>query len=149
MSPSLDDTVLTASEQQLGLHDSSATFTHALGTPVLAGLHPHRPSTQLSHSLDEIHGHTAQLLGGSSESDPWLLRHCRYDELGLRSFHKVHYRHAGGVPTGDKIPVHFLVSDDELCQGAAAETRSHGEGDLRIELEALVPAVHGARLVRL
>lgn len=151
ISSSIDDTAVAGSEEPLGNSGSGAAFTHheALGTPVLAGLHPHRPSTQLSQSLDQIQNHTAQLLGGSSESDPWLLRHCRFDELGLRSFHKVHYRHAGGVPTRDKIPVHFLLSDDELCEGAAAETRVNDERELRAELDVLVPSVYGARLVRL
>ncbi|KAJ6439315.1 fungal specific transcription factor [Purpureocillium lavendulum] len=130
------------------LHDSG-TLTHALGTPVLTGLHPHRPSTQLSQSLDQIEGHAAVLLGGSSESDPWLLRHCRFDELGLRTFHKLHFRHAGGVPTSDKIPVHFLLSADELCESAAAETRVAGAKELRAELDMLVPPAYGVRLIRL
>lgn len=149
VSSSVDEAAVAGSEGPLQNSGSGATFTHALGTPVLAGLHPHRPSTQLSHSLDQIQGHTVQLLGGSSESDPWLLRHCRFDELGLQSFHKVHYRHAGGVPTRDKIPVHFLVSDDELFESAATETRVNDESELRTELDALVPQVYGARLVRL
>lgn len=125
------------------------TLTHALGTPVLTALHPHRPSTQLSQSLDQIEGHAAVLLGGSSESDPWLLRHCRFDELGLRTFHKLHFRHAGGVPTSDKIPVHFLISSDELCESAAGETRVAGDKELRAELDMLVPPAYGVRLIRL
>ncbi|KJZ73953.1 hypothetical protein HIM_06621 [Hirsutella minnesotensis 3608] len=128
---------------------NSGTLAHALGTPALTGLHPHGPSTQLSQSLDQIQGHAAVLLGGSSESDPWLLRHCRFDELGLRTFHKVHFRHAGGVPTSDRIPVHFLLSADELCESAAAETRVAGAKELRAELDMLVPPAYGARLIRL
>ncbi|UNI24521.1 hypothetical protein JDV02_010258 [Purpureocillium takamizusanense] len=145
-------------QQQQQQHTASknlahrGTLTHALGTPVLTAAlhpHPHRPSTQLSQSLDQIQGHAAVLLGGSSESDPWLLRHCRFDELGLRTFHKLHFRHAGGVPTGDKIPVHFLVSSDELCESAAGETRLAGERELREELDMLVPPAYGMRLIRL
>lgn len=146
---SVDGAAAVGSDDHFQQAGSGADFTHALGTPVLSGLHPHRPSTQLSHSLDQIQGHTAQLLGGSAESDPWLLRHCRFDELGLRSFHKVHYRHAGGVPTRDKIPVHFLVSADELSEPFASETRFHDTKELWSELDSLVPVVYGARLVRL
>ncbi|OAA46814.1 fungal specific transcription factor [Metarhizium rileyi] len=150
ISSSIDETAVTGAEKPPQVGAPGATFTRTLDTPALTGVHPHRPSThQLAHCLDQIQGHTAQLLGGSSESDPWLLRHCRFDELGLRSFHKVHYRHAGGVPTRDRIPVHFLLSDDHLCEGAAAETRISSEGELRTELETLVSPIYGARLVRL
>lgn len=146
---SREDTAVAGSQEHLHNSGSGASLTHALGTPVLTGLHPHRPSTQLSQSLDQIEGHAAMLLGGSSESDPWLLRHCRFDGLGLRTFHKLHFRHAGGVPTSDRIPVHFLVSADELCESAAAETRVAEARELRAELDLLLPPAYGARLVRL
>ena len=137
-------------QQQQPLHSGGGgSLTHVLSTPVLTGLHPLRPSTQLSQSLDQIEGHVALLLGGSSESDPWLLRHCRFDELGLRAFHKLRFRNAGGVPTRDKIPVHFLVSANELCDVAAAETRVAEARELRDELDMLLPPPYGARLVRL
>ncbi|KAF5496809.1 putative transcriptional regulatory protein [Colletotrichum siamense] len=86
------------------------------------------------------------LLGSSSGSDPWLLRHFRFDELGLRSFHKLHVRNAGGVPTADKIPVHFLLSSDALYRSSIAEAKAM---ELRRRLEYLVPQSTGARLVRL
>lgn len=86
------------------------------------------------------------LLGSSSGSDPWLLRHFRFDELGLRSFHKLHVRNAGGVPTADKIPVHFLLSSDALYQSSIAESKAI---ELRRRLDCLVPQSAGARLVRL
>ncbi|KAF4883250.1 putative transcriptional regulatory protein [Colletotrichum fructicola] len=86
------------------------------------------------------------LLGSSSGSDPWLLRHFRFDELGLRSFHKLHIRNAGGVPTADKIPVHFLLSSDDLYQSSTAGLKAV---ELRRRLDYLVPQSAGARLVRL
>ena len=134
-SPGLHSQELAASP---GL-SSPQPYAHSV-TPAL-DLQQSRSVTQLSHSMDQISGHTAQLLGASSEGDPWLLRHCRFDELGLRSFHKVHFRHAGGVPTGEKIPVHFLISADELYD--------NGMDSGRARLDALLDPGTGARLVRL
>ena len=106
-------------------------------------------STQISQNLDCIDGHHCQLFGGSSEADPWLLRHCRYDELGFRKFPRVHFRNAGGVPTRDKIPAHFMVSEDRLGEVSRAETRLSGDSDLRAELAFYVPPDCGLRLIRL
>lgn len=107
------------------------------------------PSTQFSQSLDQVQNHSAQLFGGSAESDPWLLRHCRFDEYGMRIFHKVHFRNAGGVPTNHKIPVHFMFSANDLHGSAKEETTVHGQKDFRAELNLLVPPGHGPRLVKL
>ncbi|TQN65647.1 putative transcriptional regulatory protein [Colletotrichum shisoi] len=74
------------------------------------------------------------LLGGSSSLDPWLLRHLRFDELGLQSFYKYHVRNAGGVPTSDKIPVHFILTSDEVAADAPAE-------GLETEAETKLPEV--------
>lgn len=106
-------------------------------------------STQISQSLDRVDGHYYQLFGGSSEADPWLLRHCRYDELGFRKFLKVHFRNAGGVPTREKIPAHFMVSEDQMSEATRSEIRFGGDGDLRTELAFYVPTEQGLRLIRL
>ena len=106
-------------------------------------------STQVSQSLDGLDGHHCQLFGGSSEADPWLLRHCRYDELGFRRFPRVHFRNAGGVPTRDKIPTHFMVSEDRLNEASRGEIHLSGESDLRAELAFYIPADCGLRLIRL
>ncbi|KAL0932805.1 fungal specific transcription factor [Colletotrichum truncatum] len=119
-------------------------FPHALTASPFVGAQPGHPTTQISQSLDLMEGHSAMLLGSSSGSDPWLLRHFRFDELGLRSFHKLHIRNAGGVPTVDKIPVHFLLSSDSLA--GAVQPRST---DSRQKLDLLVPQSMGGRLVRL
>lgn len=107
------------------------------------------PPTQFSQTLDNIKDHTAVLLGGSSESDPWLLRHCRFDEYGLRSLYDFQLRHVGGVPTTEKIPVHFLVTADALTEAAVAETRVAHTSELRDQLNQLIPTAWGVRLVRL
>lgn len=112
-------------------------------------LQGHRPTTQISQTLDRMEGHNAMLLGSSSSSDPWLLRHFRFDELGMRSFHKTHVRNAGGVPTFDKIPVHFLLRADELSANTVAGARPSETMGLRDKLDILVPPSMGTRLIRL
>ncbi|KAF7125399.1 hypothetical protein CNMCM5793_001577 [Aspergillus hiratsukae] len=110
------------------------------------------PTVQRIRSLDQIDGSTAQLFGMSSESDPWLLRHCRYDEYGMRSLHRTHFRHVGGVPVERLVPVHFLVTDNDLLAPAKEATRIRGPGGpdmARAELDAMVAPEHGRRLLSL
>ncbi|EMT69639.1 Urease [Fusarium odoratissimum] len=95
---------------------------------------------QFSKSLDDINGQTSILLGASSESDPWLLRHCQFDEYGLRSFYGLQFRNIGGVPNRQKIPVHFIVRQDETDVIDAS---------LRARLNELIPVSWGLRLIRL
>ncbi|PCD23943.1 hypothetical protein AU210_015457 [Fusarium oxysporum f. sp. radicis-cucumerinum] len=95
---------------------------------------------QFSKSLDDINGQTSILLGASSESDPWLLRHCQFDEYGLRSFYGLQFRNIGGVPNRQKIPVHFIVRQDETDMVDAS---------LRARLNELIPVSWGLRLIRL
>ncbi|KAL5590947.1 hypothetical protein FOBRF1_014504 [Fusarium oxysporum] len=98
------------------------------------------PETLFSKSLDDINGQTSILLGASSESDPWLLRHCQFDEYGLRSFYGLQFRNIGGVPNRQKIPVHFIVRQDEM--GVV-------DASLRVRLNELIPVSWGLRLIRL
>jgi hypothetical protein len=108
-----------------------------------------RPATQFVQSIDRLEHGYAQLFGASSESDPWLLRHCRFDDAGMKYFYKVHYRNAGGVPTAQRIPVHFMVSSEELSSAIKQETRA-GIGEVtREHLDCLVPPEYGRRLVAL
>ncbi|ENH69263.1 Urease [Fusarium oxysporum f. sp. cubense race 1] len=95
---------------------------------------------QFSKSLDDINGQTSILLGASSESDPWLLRHCQFDEYGLRRFYGLQFRNIGGVPNWQKIPVHFIVRQDET--GVV-------DASLRARLNELIPVSWGLRLIRL
>lgn len=135
--------------EQLHGDNSTHSPSNALGTPAFIPFSSQRPLTQISQSLDQIDGHYAQLFGSSSESDPWLLRHCKFDEVGLQRFLKVHFRTAGGLPTRDKIPVHFMISENSICEGARIETRIAGQKDFRHELALLVPPECGTRLVQL
>ncbi|KAG2417269.1 hypothetical protein HFD88_008488 [Aspergillus terreus] len=106
--------------------------------------------TQFVQSLDQLEGFSAQLFGASAESDPWLLRHCAFDDSGVKCFYKVHFRNAGGVPTADRIPVHFMIAADELAASAKQETSCRTAGEAtRDELNRLVPPEYGQRLVSL
>ena len=109
-----------------------------------------RPATQAIQTLDLLEGFSSQLMGASGESDPWLLRHCKFDDHGFLLFHQVHFRNAGGVPLDDKIPVHFSVTADQLYQPVKELTRiSPKESGLRERLNSLVPLESGRRLVAL
>ncbi|KAM3450760.1 hypothetical protein MY3296_005813 [Beauveria thailandica] len=116
----------------------------ALNTPTSSSYHASssgRVSTQLSQSMDGIDGHSIMLLGASSESDPWLLRHCHFDQLGLRSVHKMYFRNAGGVPTTDKIPIHFIVSDNKYLDHPLLPMYHSIGGDARLQLNQLVQPI--------
>lgn len=108
-----------------------------------------RPPTQFVQSIDQLeHGH-AQLFGASAESDPWLLRHCCFDDSGMKYFYKVHFRNAGGVPTAQRIPIHFMISSEELTTSIKHETRAGVGEATRERLNYLVPPEYGRRLVAL
>lgn len=118
-----------------------------------AGISSGRTPTQFVQSLDHLEGFSAQLFGTSAESDPWLLRHCSFDDAGVKCFYKVHFRNAGGVPVPLKVPVHFMITADDLAAGAKSETRVNwgvGSSDAsREELNTLVSREYGQRLVGL
>ncbi|KAJ6447313.1 MMP37-like protein [Purpureocillium lavendulum] len=92
------------------------------------------PPTQISQSLDNVEDHLYQLSGASSDADPWLLRHCKFDDYGVRRLFKVHIRNAGGVPTREKIPAHFLVGERVVYDAARHEAGIDRHHDLRTEL---------------
>lgn len=110
---------------------------------------PERPTPQAIQTLDYLKDVSSQLIGASGESDPWLLRHCKFDEHGFLLFHQVHFRNAGGVPLDEKIPVHFLVTEDALYDAAKEMTRYPNIGSRRDELKSLVSLECGQRLVSL
>ncbi|RJE25737.1 hypothetical protein PHISCL_01925 [Aspergillus sclerotialis] len=110
---------------------------------------PERPKPQAIQSLDLLEGLSYQVIGASGESDPWLLRHCRFDERGFLPFHRVHVRNAGGVPLDEKIPVHFLVTDDRQYSSNKDSTSFFHEQWIREKLNSLVPLEYGQRLVAL
>lgn len=110
---------------------------------------PERPTPQAIQTLDQLKGFSSQVIGASGESDPWLLRHCKFDDHGFLLFHQVHFRNAGGVPLEEKIPVHFLVTADQLYEQTKDETKFPPNDRGREELNSLVPLDCGQRLVSL
>ncbi|KAH8701582.1 fungal-specific transcription factor domain-containing protein [Talaromyces proteolyticus] len=108
------------------------------------------PVVQHIRSLDQLEASTAQLFGTSAESDPWLLRHCKYDENGIRSLNRIQFRNVGGVPVEGLVPVHFLVTEDTLWKSAKKATAIRADTtpeEMRIELDDLVPPKCGWRLI--
>ena len=110
---------------------------------------PDHPPTQYVRSIDQLDQGYAQLFGASAESDPWLLRHCRFDDAGMKQFYKVHFRNAGGVPTTQRIPIHFLITSEDLSSKLKQDTRAGSEDVTREYLDSLVPPEYGRRLIAL
>lgn len=104
---------------------------------------------QTIQTLDGLPGVSFQVIGASGESDPWLLQHCRFDEHGFLRLHQVHFRNAGGVPLDEKVPVHFLVTGEQLYGASKDATRFRQRALIRKELDSLVPLEYGQRLVAL
>lgn len=110
------------------------------------------PKIQHIRSLDQLNTSTAQLFGTSAESDPWLLRHCKYDDNGMRHLHGIHFRNVGGVPVEGLVPVHFLVTEDSLLVPSKESTSCSVEVDvlkIRDELNEMIPFKFGVRLILL
>lgn len=134
----------------IGVTTTGGPGATALNTPSSSSYHTtSRVSTQLSQTMDNIDGHSILLLGASSESDPWLLRHCHFDQLGLRSVHKMYFRNAGGCPTSDLIPVHFIVSDNKYLNHPLMPLYNSIGHDARLQLNQLVLPSYGVRLIKL
>ncbi|KAL3481316.1 fungal-specific transcription factor domain-containing protein [Aspergillus californicus] len=112
---------------------------------------PERPASQQAiQTLDLLPDVSAQVIGTSGESDPFLLRHGRFDEYGLLHFHQVRLRHAGGVPLEEKIPVHYLVTDNAVYENAKASSRTQRTfPSARDELDSLIAVDHAPRLISL
>ncbi|RFU34824.1 hypothetical protein B7463_g1540, partial [Scytalidium lignicola] len=116
-------------------------------------------SSQPIHSLDEIEGFSVQYFGLSGEMDPYVLRHFRFADEGTSKFFKVHYRRLAsesprGYPTeGQQIPVHFMLSANELLRSPemeAVESETIGKQVTTKEsLDAIIAPEIGARLVGL
>jgi hypothetical protein len=110
------------------------------------------PKIQHIRSLDQLHTSTAQLFGTSAESDPWLLRHCKYDDNGMRHLHGIHFRNVGGVPVEGLVPVHFLVTENSLLGPSKEATSFSAEMNaqhLRDELNKMIPPRFGVLLISL
>ncbi|KAL4949705.1 hypothetical protein BDW69DRAFT_202641 [Aspergillus filifer] len=109
----------------------TTTPTNVLSYPIADRSAPQ----QAIQTLDLLPGVSSQLMGTSGESDPFLLRHCKFDDY---------------VPLEEKIPVHYLVTDNALNDVAAGSTKSAGRIPApRDGLDSLIPVDHGQRLLAL
>lgn len=110
------------------------------------------PKTQHIRSLDQLPASTAQLFGTSAESDPWLLRHCKYDDNGMRHLHGIHFRNVGGVPVEGLVPVHFLVTEVSILVSSKEATSFSAGVELqksRGKLNKMIPPKFGVRSILL
>lgn len=121
---------------QIPLDSMSATF--------------YDPGIQHIRSIETLDQSNVQLCGTSAELDPWLLRHCKFDDVGMRSYGKIRIRNVGGVPVNTKVPVHFTVVDDAFHEPIGPRSTSLKTPEVRrAELNALVPPDMGLKLIAL
>lgn len=109
-------------------------------------------TTGIQHvrSIETLDHFNVQLCGTSAELDPWLLRHCKFDELGEGSHGKIRLRNVGGVPFENTVPVHFTVVDDGVYEPIDSGTNTTTPLDVhRQELNSLVSLEQGLRLISL
>lgn len=116
--------------------------TFASAPPIL-----YDPGIQNVRSIETLDQFNVQLCGTSAELDPWLLRHSKFDDVGMRPHGRIRIRTVGGVPIGDLIPVHFTVVDDSLQE--QREPRTNSLQYRREELNSLVSPETGLRLISL
>lgn len=110
------------------------------------------PFLQRIRSLESQNGLSAQLTGSSGESDPWLLRHCRYDEYGMCPLSRLTFRTVGGVPYEHLVPVQFIIRENSLYDHARDDLTMEeilDSAGLRDQLNNLVPESDGRRLISL
>lgn len=119
-------------------------------------------------SLDERRGYSSQLVGLSSETDPFLLRHYQYDARDMFRMFGFDFRKVADdinireppfsspesqIPATD-IPVQFVMTNEDLCEedikiidkdfsGSNTEAEDHAL------LYKIVPIDLGSRLLKL
>ena len=108
------------------------------------------PGIQHVRSIETLDQSNVQLCGTSAELDPWLLRHCKFDDVGMRAYGKIRIRNVGGVPVNTMVPVHFTVVDDAFHEPIGPRCTPIKSPDVRREeLTALVPPEMGLKLISL
>lgn len=73
-------------------------------------------SERTVRSLEWEPSRSARFIGGTGESDPYLLRHYRYDENDECTISKITYRRVNVTNTGEEPPVVFMLAEDALAQ---------------------------------
>lgn len=93
-----------------------------------------------NRALDAQGTRSARIIGETGESNPYLLRHYRYDDNDECTISKITYRRIKRIASASDMqpgsrgepPVVFMLADDSLCQ----------KGEPRIEEDALADARH-------
>ncbi|KIW57767.1 hypothetical protein PV05_02327 [Exophiala xenobiotica] len=119
-------------------------------------------------SLDERPGYSSQLIGLSSETDPFLLRHYQYDTRDTFRMFALDFRkitddinmpeptavsQSSQIPASD-IPVQFVMTDEEICKDDVKIidtdfAGSNTEAEDHALLYKIVPIDLGSRLLKL
>lgn len=168
-------------EEELGIYlgdyIQSEEFEETPRQTYFHDIPPDEEESTSVQSLDQLEGLSAQYFGLSGESDPYLLRHFRWDENGQRPFVRVHFRRVGpesratgvnsqssrrapevmgssGSRDAEKknIPIHFALAKDELAKEAKLETATPSSllsESARDELNRLIHPEDGRRMVAL
>jgi len=122
-------------------------------------------------SLDARPGYSTQLIGLSNESDPFLLRHYRYDMLDNHTMFRLDYRKitddvnlqshirsiaSCGTPKipASEIPIQFVMIDKRICEeNVKAVEKDFSVHNSETEdcalLKKIVPEDLGFRLLKL
>ena len=108
------------------------------------------PGIQQVRSIETLDQSNVQLCGTSAELDPWLLRHCKFDDVGMRPYGKIRIRNVGGVPVDNMVPVHFTVVDDAFYESIESRPSPAKSPEVRRrELNSVVPPELGLQLISL
>ena len=108
------------------------------------------PGIQHVRSIETLDQSNLQLCGTSAELDPWLLRHCKFDDVGMRSYGKIRIRNVGGVPVDNMVPVHFTAVDDTFYEPIEPRSSPARSSETRLqELNSLVAPEVGLKLISL
>ena len=121
-------------------------------------------------SLYSRKGYSSQLIGLSSESDPFLIRHYYHNEYDTYTMYRLHFRkvvddatlprHDNGAPSEQShmprgpIPIQFVMANEEIwsVDMKATEAMFSGNGTEKSDMEllsSLIPPDLEARLLRL
>lgn len=127
------------------------------------------PDWPMEFSLDTREGYSNQLIGLSCETDPYLLRHYRYNANGTYAMFRLDFRQVADeskplafgqdVPSGRLTPaqyhpVRFVMTHEDIWKDSIKSVESvlSGNSTERADLELLnklVPNELGARLLDL
>ncbi|KAK2767171.1 cytochrome p450 monooxygenase [Colletotrichum kahawae] len=115
----------------------------------VAAVETETPNIRITSAPDAgyLEGANPQLMGLSSDMDPLLVRHYRFNDMGMFGFKELAIHSVQEFP----VPCQFLISQQSLFSRRREEAGlSKVQNDsLREELQKVIPFDVGRRLVRL